>query len=534
MPPIECFADQVWRPHGWAGNVRLAFGEGTNRGVLAAVRQDAKRGDARRLGRYVLPGMPNLHSHAFQRAMAGLAERRGLPSSDAVPRARQPKNEDSFWTWREVMYGFASRIGPDDLRAIAAQLYVEMLKAGFTHVCEFHYLHQRPDGKPYDDPAAMSLALIEAAREAGIGLTLLPALYMTGGFDGRPLSERQRRFGHDVDGYLRLLERLRKMENSTLSVGVALHSLRAVPEDAMHCRRSRPSPLSSPLPPVQVARDRAGEGSRTHADLHRWSGVRFQFGRKSPAFAPQLRRSVDAHSKASRDARQLRPIHIHIAEQIGEVQDCLALRDARPVEWLLDHAPVDARWCLVHATHMTAAETRRLALTGAVAGLCPTTEANLGDGLFALKAFLDAGGAFGIGSDSHISVSPVEELRWLEYGQRLSTRHRNIAVTASSDSVGETLWGDALFGGACVSGAAIGAIEDGLRADLLVLDDDAPLLAARNSANVIDALIFAGNAQLVKHVMAAGEWVVRDFHHRDEEGIAARYRTTVERLVRGG
>jgi formimidoylglutamate deiminase len=232
------------------------------------------------------------------------------------------------------------------------------------------------------------------------------------------------------------------------------------------------------------------------------------------------------------------PIHIHIAEQIGEVQDCLALRNARPVEWLLDHVPVDERWCLVHATHLTPEETQRLAATGAVAGLCPTTEANLGDGLFPLKAYLDGGGVIGVGSDSHISVSPIEELRWLEYGQRLSTRHRNIAVSESSDSVGETLWGDALFGGARASGIAVGVLEgadpelpDGAaRADLLVLDHDSPLLAARDTASLIDTFIFAGNSNLVKHVMVGGAWVVRDFRHRDEERIAARYRQTVARL----
>jgi formimidoylglutamate deiminase len=456
------FADTAWLPHGWATGVRIAVDD---RGGLSAVEDDCEPGDAEYLGRYVLPGMPNLHSHAFQRAMAGLAE-------------RQTNSDDSFWTWRETMYAFAGRVDPDAMRAIAAQLYAEMLKAGYTQVCEFHYLHHQPDGKPYADPAAMSLALIEAAREAGIGLTLLPTLYLTGGFDKRPLSERQRRFFHDVDGYLRLVGQLRKMEDSTLRIGVALHSLRAVPQDAM-----------------RVVLD---------------SGL------------------VDAA-----------PIHIHIAEQIGEVQDCLALRNARPVEWLLDHAPVDARWCLVHATHMTADETRRVAESGAVAGLCPTTEANLGDGLFPLKTYLDAGGALGIGSDSHISVSPVEELRWLEYGQRLSTRHRNIAVSESSNSVGETLWGDALFGGAQASGVQAGGIEGGdpaspgpnPRADLLVLDPDSPTLAGRSADSALDTFLFAGNTNLVRHVMVNGAWVVRDFHHRDEERIAARYRGTAGRLA---
>jgi formimidoylglutamate deiminase len=476
------FADNAWLPHGWNENVRLDIDVG---GTFRSVTEDASPEGAEYLGRYVLPGMPNLHSHAFQRAMAGLAERRGryfahIPGREdqkaGIP-GRTSQNEDSFWTWRETMYAFAGSIGPDELRAIAAQLYVEMLKAGYTQVCEFHYLHHQPDGKPYADPATMSLALIEAARGAGIGLTLLPTLYMTGGFDGRPLSERQRRFGFNVDGYLRLIEQLRKMEDSTLCVGAALHSLRAVPEGAMR------AVLNSGL--------------------------------------------VDAA-----------PIHIHIAEQIGEVQDCLTLRGARPVEWLLHHAPLDPRWCLVHATHMTQEETRRLAETGAVAGLCPTTEANLGDGLFPLRAYLDAGGVIGIGSDSHISVSPVEELRWLEYGQRLATRHRNIAASEFSDSVGATLWGDALFGGAQASGRVIGAIEGddseprgaGPRADLLLLDHDAPLLAARDTDSLLDTFLFAGNANLVRHVMVDGDWVVRDFRHRDEERIATRYRETVGRL----
>jgi formimidoylglutamate deiminase len=457
------FADFAWLPHGWASNVQIDIDD---RGGFASVDEDEPRADAQHLGRYVLSGMPNLHSHAFQRAMAGLAE-------------RQTHDEDSFWTWRETMYAFAGRIDPDSMRAIAAQVYVEMLKAGFTHVCEFHYLHHQPDGKPYADPAAMSLALIEAAREAGIGMTLLPTLYLTGGFDKRPLSERQRRFGHDdVNAYLRLVEQLRKMEDSTLRIGVALHSLRAVPQDAM-----------------QAVLD---------------SGL------------------VDEA-----------PIHIHVAEQIGEVQDCLALRNARPVEWLLDHAPVDLRWCLVHATHMTADETRRVAESGAVAGLCPTTEANLGDGLFPLKAYLDAGGTLGIGSDSHISVSPVEELRWLEYGQRLSTRHRNISVSESSNSVGETLWSDALFGGAQASGVDVGEIEGvdpastvaGPRADLLVLNEDSPALAGRSVESALDTFLFAGNANLVRHVMVDGKWVVRDFRHPDEERIAARYRETAARLA---
>ncbi|HWG66156.1 MAG TPA: formimidoylglutamate deiminase [Rhodanobacteraceae bacterium] len=396
--------------------------------------------------------MPNLHSHAFQRAMAGLAERRG-------------PGDDSFWTWRETMYGFASRIGPDALRAVAAQLYVEMLKAGYTRVCEFHYLHNAPDGAPYADRAAMSRAVVEAARDTGIGLTLLPVLYMTGGFDGRPLSDRQRRFGLSVDAYLRLLESLCALESPGMRVGIALHSLRAVPEGAMR------EVLDAPL-----ARDR--------------------------------------------------PIHIHIAEQIGEVQDCLGIRGARPVQWLFDHADVDARWCLVHATHLDESEMRAIAQSGAVAGLCPTTEANLGDGLFPLANYLDAKGVLGIGSDSHISVSPVEELRWLEYGQRLVMRHRNIAARKPGASVGEMLWAAALRGGL----QAAGQREDETR-DVIVLDDSSPLLAARDEESVLDTFLFAGNTPLVRDVVAGGEWVVRDFRHRAEDRIAADYRAAVEALA---
>jgi formimidoylglutamate deiminase len=441
-------AGHLWRSDGW--QQAATFGVDGGRVVRAA---DAA-GEV--LGDWVLPGMPNLHSHAFQRAMAGLAERRG-------------RADDSFWNWRETMYACAAAIGPDALQAIAAQLYVEMLKAGYTQVCEFHYLHQQPDGTPYAQPEIMSLALIEAAREAGIALTLLPVLYMSGGFDGRALSARQRRFGHTVDSYLQLLETLRRHESGDLRVGIALHSLRAVPEHAMR-------------------------------------GV-----------------------LASDDAKEA-PIHIHIAEQIGEVQDCLALRGARPVEWLFDHADVDARWCLVHATHLTAAETTQLARSGAVAGLCPTTEANLGDGLFPLAAYQDAGGTLGIGSDSHISISPVEELRWLEYGQRLVTRHRNVAARHEGDSVGETLWRAALRGGAQASGLPTGELRDGARADLIVLDESSPLLAARDARSVLDGFLFAGNTPLVRHVMTGGRWQVRDFVHRDQDRIAARYREVVSRL----
>ena len=394
------------------------------------------------------PGIANLHSHAFQRAMAGMAERQGDPA-------------DSFWTWRETMYSMAARFTPESLRAVAAQLYVEMLETGYTTVCEFHYLHHAPDGRPYADAAAMSRALVEAARDTGIRLALLPVLYMEGGFDGRALSPRQARFGHDVDGYLRLLESLRPLQDATLRIGCALHSLRAVPPDAMR----------------------------------------------------------DVLAAVPADSR----IHNHIAEQTAEVDDCVAQRGARPVRWLLDHACVDARWTLVHATHLDAGETVALAGSGATAAICTTTEANLGDGLFPLRDYLDAGGRWGIGSDSQVSVSPVEELRWLEYGQRLALRRRNVAVGASA-SIGASL----LHGVHASAGDATGfdATED-----FVLLDPDAPALIGATAADVADRWIFAGNRNAVHEVTVAGRTLVRDGVHQARDPIAAAYRNAIDALL---
>ncbi|MES2670944.1 MAG: formimidoylglutamate deiminase [Pseudomonadota bacterium] len=405
-------------------------------------------------GDWALPGIVNQHSHAFQRAMAGLAERMTHAS-------------DSFWTWRDTMYRMAARFDPDTLQAVAAQLYAEMLEAGYTTVCEFHYLHHAPDGRPYADAAAMSRALIAAARKTGIRLTLLPVLYMTGGFDGRPLNERQRRFGHTVDAYLRLFEALHREQNDTLRIGCALHSLRAVPPDAMHA-------VLAALP---------GEAR----------------------------------------------VHIHIAEQIGEVQDSLAIRGERPVRWLLDNAEVDARWTLVHATHLDVDEVVGIARRGATVAICPTTEANLGDGLFPLRDYLDADGAWGIGSDSHISVSPVEELRWLEYGQRLTTRHRNIAATEAQPSVGETL-----LAGVRASGApSCGFADAALAGDTVTLDGASPLLVGATPVDIADRWIFSGNRSAVDTVSVAGREVVMGGRHRDGAAIAARFATAMRGLLAG-
>lgn len=405
-------------------------------------------------GDWALPGIVNQHSHAFQRAMAGLAERMTHPS-------------DSFWTWRDTMYRMAARFDPDTLQAVAAQLYAEMLEAGYTTVCEFQYLHHAPDGRPYTDAAAMSRALIAAARETGIRLTLLPVLYMTGGFDGRPLNERQRRFGHTVDAYLRLFEALHREQDETLRIGCALHSLRAVPPDAMHA-------VLAALP---------GEAR----------------------------------------------VHIHIAEQIGEVQDSLAIRGDRPVRWLLDNAEVDPRWTLVHATHLDVDEVVGIARRGATVAICPTTEANLGDGLFPLRDYLDADGAWGIGSDSHISVSPVEELRWLEYGQRLTTRHRNIAATEAQPSVGEAL----LAGVRASAAQSCGFSEAALAGDTVTLDGASPLLVGATLDDIADRWIFSGNRSAVDTVSVSGRDVVTGGRHRDGAAIAARFAAAMRGLLAG-
>jgi formimidoylglutamate deiminase len=423
---------------GWARDVLLAV-DGS--GWIREVRHGHR--DAHRcLGRYVVPGMPNAHSHAFQFAMAGLSERVG------------PAGDD-FWTWRETMYQFAGRMDPELMQAIAAMAYAEMLRHGFTTVCEFHYLHHGPDGQRLSPPAAMAQALLAAAESVGIGITLLPTLYQTAGFDGAPLSARQRRFGHDLEGFLQLVAQLRDLDNEQAITGIAIHSLRAVPPEALTALLADPMAVAG-------------------------------------------------------------PIHIHIAEQLREVTDCLGARRARPVEWLLANADVDPRWCLVHATHVADAEVRAMADAGAVVALCPTTEANLGDGVFPLRAFLDAGGAIAVGSDSHVSISPVEDLRWLEYGQRLATLSRNVVAGADRPSTGETLWHEALVGGAQASGRKVGALAPDHRADWLVLDETVPSLQAREPGEIIDALVFAGNRNPVRETWIAGRRRVADGRHVDE------------------
>lgn len=402
------------------------------------------------MDKLILPAIANTHSHAFQRAMAGLAEQRCAA-------------QDSFWTWRELMYRFSSKITPEQLHAIAAQVYGEMLEAGFTHVCEFHYLHHQPDGTAYANPAEMSQAIIRAAEDAGIGLTLLPVLYQTGGFDGRPLNDRQKRFAHNTDDFLTLIETLQKQESYLLKIGVALHSLRAVPEHT----------LSELLPIL---------------------------------------------------AEKKLPVHIHIAEQASEVNECLEIRGARPVQWLLDNADVNEQWCLVHATHIDAKECKALAKSKAVVSICTSTEANLGDGFFPFKDYIKHKGRWAVGTDSNVSVSVVEELRWLEYGQRLKHQQRNIAASSQHASVGASLLQGAADGGWQASGVEA-------RDDEIELDADAPALYHSTPENLADRFIFAGNRPLVRSVKSLGLVRVEQGKHAFRQPFEAAYKLAIGQLL---
>ncbi|HSR71635.1 MAG TPA: formimidoylglutamate deiminase [Kiloniellales bacterium] len=459
MTETRLFAERALLPDGWARDVPIEIDAD---GYLFAVTASAAGNDAPRAKGPVVPGMPNLHSHAFQRAMAGLAERAG-------------PGEDSFWTWREVLYRFLARLGPGQIEAIATQLYIEMLQAGYTAVGEFHYLHHDPQGQPYADPAETSHRVIAAAGHAGIGITHLPVLYGFSDFGGAAPLETQRRFLNDPDRFLRIVETLvaEYRDDPQVHVGIAPHSLRAVTAETL-------------------AEALAG------------------FDRLEP------------HG----------PVHIHVAEQGREVHDCIAWCGARPLEWLLTNVGLGHRWCTVHATQVTEEEARRLAESGAVAGLCPTTEANLGDGVFPAAAYLAAGGAFGIGSDSHVSVSPIEELRWLEYGQRLTQRRRNLlAVGSDGPSIGASLYRRALAGGAQALGRPLGRIAPGCRADLVVLDDTTPALYGKEDDRLLDALVFAGNRNPVRDVMVAGAWLVRDGHHHAQREAFAAYRRALDELA---
>ncbi|MDB5828562.1 MAG: formimidoylglutamate deiminase, partial [Variovorax sp.] len=418
------FAKDALLPTGWSDNVLLSW---TEDGRLTQVQTNAKPPQNAQVAQGpLIPGMPNLHSHAFQRAIAGLTEFRGQ-SIDG--------QQDSFWSWRTLMYRFALRLDPAQMEAIALGLYVEMIEAGYTSVCEFHYVHHDADGRPYADDATLALALMRAAQRAGIGLTLLPVLYQTSGFGGTAPGEGQRRFVRSTDSMLRLLERLKPLcDAQGARLGLAPHSLRAVPPDGLR---------------------------EALAGLD----------------------AIDATA----------PVHIHIAEQTKEVDDCSAWSGQRPVAWLLDHADVDARWCLVHATHMDADEYARAASSGAVAGLCPTTEANLGDGIFDMPAWRTAGGRWGIGSDSHRCVNAAEELLMLEYSQRLTTRQRNVAADTAQPQVATAMTLAAVRGGAQAAGRDIAGLTVGQHADFVVLDAAHSSIAGLSAADMLSSHVFASH-----------------------------------------
>jgi len=440
-------------PDGWAERVRITV----LNGLINAVETNVQPGSADQCAGVALPGMPNVHSHAFQRGMAGLSERR-------------LREEDSFWSWREIMYRFLDRMTPDDVEAIAAQAYVEMLCGGFTRVGEFHYVHQSPDGTPYADPAELSVRIASAAYRAGIRLTLLPCFYAHADFGAAPPEPGQRRFVNTLDSYAALLGRLPRLlaalDGATL--GLAPHSLRAVSADELAAL-------------VALAGDR--------------------------------------------------PIHIHAAEQQREVEASLAWSGRRPIEWLLDHVPIDARWCLIHATHMTSDETARLAATGATVGLCPLTEASLGDGTFPAVAWQAAGGRIAIGTDSNIQIDVAAELRQLEYGQRLFTRRRNVLAAGQGASTGATLFNAALAGGAAVLAAPVPRLAPGAPADIVSLDHDTACFDAANDANRLDAWLFAAARSPVCDVWVAGIHLVADGRHRAADPIRSAYRACVRRLM---
>lgn len=452
----DLFFDSALLPTGWASDVRIGVDTG---GWITSVDAETTPRGARHVPGIAVPGVPNVHSHAFQRAMAGLTEH-GSPMGD------------SFWSWRQRMYGFLRTLDPPAVEAIAAQLFVELLRRGFTSVAEFHYLRNGRDGDAYGDPVEMARRILHAGAEIGMGLTILPTLYTASDFGGAPPEHEQRRFVSTVEELIGDIAVLGAGASAgTVRVGLALHSLRAVPPDALTVA-------------VEAAR----------------------------GMDPTL------------------PIHVHVAEQEREVERCLEWSGARPVAWLLDNAPVDQHWCLIHATHVDATEVERLAASRAVVGLCPTTEANLGDGVFPLTELQTARGRWAVGTDSHVGRCPAGELRMLEYGQRLWTRTRNVAPGPHHRSTGRTLLEAAWNGGASACGRRIGSLGAGGRADIVVLDPDHPSLLGREEDDVLDSWLFSGDDTPVRDVFTGGHQVIRDGRHASEERVRTRYGDIVRAL----
>jgi formimidoylglutamate deiminase len=441
------FANAALLDDGWRENVRLTIADGEIRHIQesAVADPDDERVDT------ILPGMPNGHSHAFQRAMAGRAER------------RHPSGDD-FWAWRLTMYSLAERLNPEQLLAIATLAYMEMLEAGYTSVAEFHYLHNKRGGKPQVPAHLLAEVHSEAASMAGIRLTLIPTLYMANGFDGAALTEAQLRFTNTTESFLKLVDGIRSRETAH-TTGLGIHSLRAVPADAL--------------------------------------------------------RNVVNHANSEMPNA---PVHIHIAEQQREVDECILSTGQRPVEWLLNHHDIDERWCLIHATHATAEELQGIAERRATIILCPTTEANLGDGVFNYSNFVPNGGQIGIGSDSQISINPWQELQLLEYSQRLTQRARYIAASDESPNTGRALFDAALRGGRVAVGKACDDLAEGKAADLIALNMSDPRLAGLACDELIDALIFANPRNPIDAVMVGGEWKTWSGQHTKHELIVSNFR----------
>ena len=458
--PRRCWAPQAWLGGRWRDDVLLEIDA---QGCFVAVAPDAGPAppDARTLAGPVLASLVDAHSHAFQRAMAGLAERR-------------ERGEDDFWSWRDRMYGVALRITPEQLRAVAAQLYVELLRGGYTQVCEFHYLQHRPDGAAYDDPMTLAWALADAAADAGCGLTLLPVLYERAGFDAPALRDDQRRFGTTPAAVAALAGAARRAGRRHIGAGLAIHSLRAA----------------------------------------------------APASIRELRRLADSVAG---------PIHVHVAEQTAEVRDCLKATGARPIEWLARQGLLDARWQLVHATHAEPHEIEAVARSGAGVVICPATEANLGDGLTDLPRWLAEGVPIGVGSDSQVTRSWVEELRWLEYGQRLALRQRNVcAAPGAQPATAARLFDAALAASAAPAGLPAWGLVPGARADFLVLDDGDASLRGVPPSHRLDALVFSSPGDAIRDVYVAGEAVVIERRHVAQDAIAARFADAMAGLWQGG
>jgi formimidoylglutamate deiminase len=437
-----------------------------NTGIITEI-VEGRQDNAISLNGPVIPGMPNCHSHAFQRAFAGYSEYRQY-DDDGKP------TTDSFWSWRDIMYRFVAKMTPQDLHIVAKFLYIEMLKAGYTSVAEFHYLHHQVGNVRYDDPAEMSHQVINAAGLVGMGLTHLPVLYTYAGFGEQAPSSAQGRFIHQTNEYLRLLGSLNANYSGkpNFKLGIAPHSLRAASEQQ----------LQEVIPFI---------------------------------------RQMDSTA----------PIHIHIAEQTKEVDDCLAFYQQRPVEWLLNNHQVDSNWCLIHATHLSDSEVESLANSGSIAGICPTTEANLGDGIFPTETFLQKGGRFAIGSDSHIGINIADEFRLLEYGQRLTSHQRAVLVNKSCPSVGQYLYLKAAKDGANALSQNVGEISVGKRADLVVLNPEHPSLFSKQHSQILDAAIFACNQLPVKDVFVAGKQVIEDGEHDLAESAIADYKKVLSQLV---